>query len=201
MKIDCSKNRGEISSLSETGMTKQLAGAALAVSIGFCGLLVSYKGALWKTVAAWLAVTKEIKRSGCLCIRGGGRHERLTLSSSSNDIFITGVLRHRLFNLNQEGKFRMAIAQHRRSIAAPKQVCLTCQSQQHAGWFGVAGRRMEERYRERETQCPEKAGDLVLKEDGYLRVCAFLTGEVIIWALISSKAITPLFEDLLTDTS
>lgn len=71
-------------------------------------------------MAAWLAVTKEIKRSSYLCVRAGGRHERLTLSSSSNDIFITSVLRHRLFNLNQEGKFRMAIAQHRRSIAAPK---------------------------------------------------------------------------------
>lgn len=69
MKIDCSKNHGEISSFSGTGMTKQLAGAALAVSIEFCGLLVSYKGTLWTTVAAWLAVTKEIKHSGCLCQR------------------------------------------------------------------------------------------------------------------------------------
>lgn len=65
----------------------------------------------------------------------------------------------------------------------------------------MAGRRVEERYQERETQCPEKAGNLVLKEDGYLRVCTFLTGEVIIRAFISCKAVTPLFEDLLADTS
>lgn len=51
-------------------MTKQLAGAAVAVCIEFWGLLASYKGALWKNVAAWLAVTKEIKCSGCLFQRG-----------------------------------------------------------------------------------------------------------------------------------
>lgn len=176
MKIDCSKNHGEISSFSGTGMTKQLAGAVLAVSIEFCGLLVSYKGTLWTTVAAWLAVTKEIKCSGCLCVRGGRRQERLTLSSSSNDIFITGVLRHRLFNLNQEGKFRMAIAQHRRSIAAPKHsipylpILAACR----VVWGGWKedGRKASGR-RDQSHQCPGKAGDFVLKEDGHLRVCTF----------------------------
>lgn len=47
-----------------------------------------------------------------------GAINSLLLVSEARDIFITGVLRQRLFNLKKESKFRMEIAHHHRSISA-----------------------------------------------------------------------------------
>ena len=47
-----------------------------------------------------------------------GAINSLLLVSEATDIFITTVLRHRLFNLKKEVKFRMEIAHHHRNISA-----------------------------------------------------------------------------------
>ena len=105
-------------------MTKQPVGATLAVSIWDSGVLVSNKEKWNNHVKAWLAVIRVIPCLGCLCVlgRGGGlvigAINSLLLVSEATDIFITSVLRHRLFNLKKEVKFRMEIAHHHRNISA-----------------------------------------------------------------------------------
>lgn len=47
-----------------------------------------------------------------------GAINSLLLVSEARDIFITSVLRHRLFNLKKESKFRMEITYHYGNVSA-----------------------------------------------------------------------------------
>lgn len=55
---------------------------------------------------------------GADCGGAESSHEWLTFSfSRARDIFIPSVLRHRIFNLRKESKFRMERAPHHRTVS------------------------------------------------------------------------------------